>query len=182
LRRHYIVPPFFQNENLDTQIRTFKVKFANERAHDDGGPYRAIFSEWCQEMLSHYLPVFVPSPNKSRGEMVNNEYWIFNPACNRYDMYRKAGKIFGIALRNRIQLDMALPSAVWKNLVGLKPHRKDLQRFDAPTVRFMSQLESLFANVPHGSAADAKSAGEMASLNVVMSKLLQDVGGMCPVV
>jgi hypothetical protein len=114
----------------DGQTRTFKVKFTGEGVNDNGGPYRDCFNDWCRELQSRLLPLLIPSPNARQETGRNRDKWIVNPGCHDLDLYHFVGRLIGVALRSKIQMNLALPSIVWKTLVQEPLTEADLEDVD----------------------------------------------------
>ncbi len=173
LRRDYLAPKVIDDAlNQDLQLRAFKVQFQGEEAQDLGGPYRAIFSEWASELQSEVLPLFIASPNQQIKTERNNDTFILNPSCTRFDLYRRIGKVLGLALRNGITLPFSLPTLFvrprlsgalyllahisahqllpvlcdvqWKKLVNLSLQRRDLERIDTVGAKTIANVELFF--------------------------------------
>jgi len=66
-------------------------------------------------------------------------------------MYRRMGKIMGIALRCKLVLSFSLPTLFWKKMVNLIPQRRDLSRIDAAALRYVAKLQKLMHLPPSGS-------------------------------
>ena len=49
--------------NFRNHERIFKVVFRGEGATDAGGPYNEAMSAMCDELMSRFLPLFVPTQN-----------------------------------------------------------------------------------------------------------------------
>jgi len=72
---------------------------------------------------------------------LNQDKWIMNPACDKLDMYTFLGKIIGIAIRNKIFLNLNLPMSIWKMLVDQPLSATDLEAIDKPTSNVLENLQ-----------------------------------------
>lgn len=52
------------NKSLRNPERAFVTHFRAEGASDAGGPYNETISQICDELMSDFLPLFIPSSNK----------------------------------------------------------------------------------------------------------------------
>jgi hypothetical protein len=137
------------------QARTFKVDFVGENAADNGGPYRELFNEVVSELESDALDLLLPAPNRALGgSLPNQDKWVVNPACKKFDNFKWLGKLLGIALRCDVTLALNLPDTVWKRLVGRPVTFADVRAVDA-------------------------GAGALASLQVVLSAFCFLLSALC---
>ncbi|XXQ32174.1 HECT domain-containing protein [Plasmodiophora brassicae] len=129
----------------DGQERTFKVKFVGEGVTDNGGPYRECFNEFVAELQSPaLLPLLVATANARDAQGgAGRDRYVPAPACARPDLFRLMGHLVGIAVRNKIHLDLRLPALVWAALVGLEPTRAHLREVDA---QFADRLDDALLN------------------------------------
>lgn len=94
------------------------------------GPYRESFAEYCAELQSDALPLFIRCPNAVNNVGINREKWVPNPAFDggaagaadctnsrHLEMLSFLGRLMGVAIRSRQPLDLDLPSIVWKQIV-----------------------------------------------------------------
>jgi len=128
----------------DGQERTFKVKFVGEGVTDNGGPYRECFNEFVAELFRDdgaVLPLFVPTANAREAQGAHRDRFIPAVTCTRFDLYRFMGKLIGIAVRNRIHLNLRLPTLFWLAMVGQRPTRRHLQEVDALLCQLLQEVE-----------------------------------------
>lgn len=125
-------------KTLRAHGKLYKCVMRGMASHDDGGPYRQSFSEYCKELQT--LPgvgLLLPCSNRANEIRVNRDRWLPNPAATspvQISMFEFLGKLMGIAIRNRELLDLRLPSLVWKPLVNQVPTIDDLRAVDVLTV------------------------------------------------
>mmetsp|Transcript_3581 Transcript_3581/g.6232 ORF Transcript_3581/g.6232 Transcript_3581/m.6232 type:complete len:1228 (+) Transcript_3581:1-3684(+) len=125
-------------KTLRAHGKLYKCVMRGMASHDDGGPYRQSFSEYCTELQS--LPgvgLLLPCSNRANQIRINRDRWLPNPAATspvQTSMYEFLGKLMGIAIRNNELLDLRLPSLVWKPLVNQSPTLADLRAVDVLTV------------------------------------------------
>jgi hypothetical protein len=144
----------------DGQARAFKVRFEGEGVDDYGGPYRDVFQCICEE-LQRLLPsrdnveagcsIPLLCPTRNWGvECHERCKYVFNPALRsavHIDLFHFLGQLVGIAMRSKITLDLALPSLVWKSVVGEGLVDADLQSVDFPFSCFLSSLMDIHAKL-----------------------------------
>jgi hypothetical protein len=136
LRRSYV------HKLDDGQERTFKVKFTGEGVQDNGGPYRECFNEVVSELFSQEVafPLFIPCPNNRENQGQSQDCFVPNPACNDFQYYEFFGKIIGMALRHRIQLNMNLAPIFWKWIVEVPLTLDDLQEYDFHAAKVIQEV------------------------------------------
>lgn len=77
-----------------------------------------------EELMSKFLPMFVPTPNQARNEGSNRDCWTVNPDClssQQKEMWLCLGKLFGMAIRTSNHLNLSVAPLFWKRLC-LDPH------------------------------------------------------------
>mmetsp|Transcript_39042 Transcript_39042/g.63013 ORF Transcript_39042/g.63013 Transcript_39042/m.63013 type:complete len:6535 (+) Transcript_39042:430-20034(+) len=125
-------------KTLRAHGKLYKCVMRGMASHDDGGPYRQSFSQYCTELQT--LPgvgLLLPCSNRANQIRVNRDRWLPNPAAVspvQISMFEFLGKLMGIAIRNHELLDLRLPSLVWKPLVNQVPTIDDLRAVDVLTV------------------------------------------------
>jgi len=125
-------------KTLRAHGKLYKCVMRGMASHDDGGPYRQSFQEYCNELQS--LPgvgLLLPCSNRANEIRINRDRWLPNPAATspvQISMFEFLGKLMGIAIRNVELLDLRLPSLVWKPLVNQVPAIDDLRAVDVLTV------------------------------------------------
>ena len=185
----------------DGQSRAFKIRFDGEGVDDYGGPYREIFQKICEELQlpdpsvkgsqrrpwspddvqakklkagKCFLPLLHPTPNWSADDCTERYKYIFHPSSLselRTDLFRFLGQFVGIAIRSKITLDLAFPSALWKQVVKEKLTEKDIASFDAPAYTFVQHLGSILCRLR--SSMENKDA--LVSLKIEANMFLQDL-------
>ena len=123
------------------QPRAFRVKFFGEGVVDQGGPYRALFTDIIEELQTKkLLDLFV----SHKGVKEDDEDGVtFNSgAVSQRDlsMLRFFGHLLGVAIRCGIQLDLRLPPFFWKRLTGHPLDRLELRELD---LELHHQLQSI---------------------------------------
>jgi len=123
--------------------------FAGERSQDAGGPYREAWSSLCEDLMSSYLPLFLPSANNVNNVGMYREAYILNPelpACdsyhNRLQMFVFLGKLIGSAARSKNYLDISLAPIVWKLILHDPVGTYELDHIDHSLVQWLKTLRS----------------------------------------
>jgi len=133
---------------LKKNQRLYSVKFVGEYSSDAGGPYRVSIHDFCEELQSKLLPLFIPCPNQVSNIGLNREKWIPNPTATSslyLQMYEFLGKLMGAAMRSGNLLDLDLPSIVWKGLCSQTIEPDDVLAIDILSFKILEQLKSLTA-------------------------------------
>lgn len=137
------------------QPRAFYVKFKGEGVDDHGGPYRAVFQTAMGEEPSGLLGLLSPCPNGRNRFGPNQDKLLLDPRSPpassggagttaasgggaarggvdqaRLSLFHHMGRLLGVAGRHRIHVPLALPSLVWKPLVGATLGAGDLEAVD----------------------------------------------------
>ncbi|KAF4134020.1 Ubiquitin-transferase HECT domain-containing protein [Phytophthora infestans] len=113
--------------------RAFKCQFVGEFGDDFGGLYRECLAQLSSELqtFTPLLPVLRPCPNALMSTGENRELYVPNShlRCHprRVQMAEFLGKLAGVAVRTKTPLDLNLPPAVWKLLVGQQVTRHDIE-------------------------------------------------------
>jgi len=123
--------------------RAFRVKLIGEGVDDNGGPYREVFIQTCNELQQlDILPFLIPSPNQRSKFGNNQEKYIVNPSQNTpqaLEMYKFIGRMMGISVRCQISFPINFPSIIWKLIVGEEPDKLDIEPIDARLAKFLSE-------------------------------------------
>ena len=126
------------------KVRLFYVGLVNEGAIDDGGPYREIISDICQELHSDYIELFIRTPNNEVNDGDLRDKYIFNPKCNK-DIHKSAfefiGKLMILAISSGETLDFNLHPIIWKNLSGKKITFEDYIKIDINCYNIIEELK-----------------------------------------
>lgn len=119
---------------------------------DHGGPYRAVFQTAMGEEPSGLLGLLTPCPNGRNRFGPNQDKVLLDPRTPpavasgavgaaataggggadpaRLSLFHHMGRLLGVAGRHRIHVPLALPSLVWKPLVGATLGAGDLEAVD----------------------------------------------------
>ena len=153
--RHTVFAQAFRTMNsipakiLRAHGKLYNATLRGMGSHDDGGPYRQSFSQYCKELQS--IPgvgLFLPCSNRRNQIHINQDRWLPNPSARsplQLEMFEFLGKLMGIAIRNKEYLDLRLPSLLWKYLVQQIPSIEDLRAVDLLTVTHIEERTAFFA-------------------------------------
>ena len=126
--------------------RAWKAKFEGEGSIDEGGPYREIITNICEELHSLALPLLIPTQNNKNDHGFGRDLWTLNPSATRpvhLEMYKFLGALIGMAFRSGQVLDLKLSSVFWKKLINESPTLEDLDFTDAYAVQFIKDVENI---------------------------------------
>eukprot|EP00808_Paulinella_micropora_P005785 g1370.t1 len=126
--------------------RAWKVAYIGEHSNDHGGPYRQSLQEFCADLQSSVLPLFIPSPNQRGNVGSYREKWLPNPAANspmHLAMFDFIGRLIGLAMRTGDFLPLDLPSLIWKSLLHEEITSEDLLSIDVLSFKICEQLDAL---------------------------------------
>jgi hypothetical protein len=132
--------------NFRNQERIFKVVFRGEGATDAGGPYNEAISAICDELMSRFLPLFVPTQNNLHNVGENRDAWIINPSADsplQLDLLQFLGKLMGVAIRTQNNLNLTLPPLFWKRLMLEEVNLSDLKGVDECCCQMLDILKNL---------------------------------------
>ena len=122
--------------------RAFEVKLEKEGAQDAGGPYQESMTQFCQDLKSKELGLFIPCSNAKEETGINQDKYV--PCSNeKLAQYRFVGMLIGMALRTRTNLDLSLPSVIWKPLVCQRLDRSDLEAIDKFCCQFVDSIRNI---------------------------------------
>jgi hypothetical protein len=119
-------------KNLMYNTRCFKVDLG-EGAIDAGGPYREVWTNLAEDLMSSYLFLLVPSPNQRLNSGENQDTWVLNPHCSsplHIKMLQFLGNLMGMAIRSHHYLEINLSSACWKLIADEAITVRDLTSHD----------------------------------------------------
>ncbi|CAM9594470.1 unnamed protein product, partial [Laminaria digitata] len=134
------------------QARAFYVRFKGEGVDDHGGPYRAVFQTAMGEEPSGLLSLLTPCPNGRNHFGPNQDKVLLDPRSSaagsvgggvdpaRLSLFHHMGRLLGVAGRHRIHVPLALPSLVWKPLVGATLGAGDLEAVDKMLAKGLSDI------------------------------------------
>ena len=109
--------------NADCLQNELKIKFIGEAGVDQGGVRKEFFILLIRQIFDPNYGMF--SYNKK-----TRLYWFNHYSFEPKIKYELIGTIFGLAIYNNTILDVKLPLAVYKKLLGIKPCLKDLKECD----------------------------------------------------
>uniref|UniRef100_K3WUL9 HECT domain-containing protein n=1 Tax=Globisporangium ultimum (strain ATCC 200006 / CBS 805.95 / DAOM BR144) TaxID=431595 RepID=K3WUL9_GLOUD len=126
----------------------FIVNFAGENVVGEGGPYRQLFNDISNELLSPGNPLFIPTQNNFMKIGEYRERYIPKPSSISKDMlkmYEFVGLLMGCCLRTGVRLNIRLAPIVWKMLVKQSLAFTDLESVDFSLCESLKYLETLVA-------------------------------------
>ncbi|KAF1334195.1 Hect-domain containing peotein, partial [Globisporangium splendens] len=126
----------------------FIVNFAGENVVGEGGPYRQLFNDISNELLSPGNPLFIPTQNNVMKIGEYRERYIPKPSSTSKDMlkmYEFVGLLMGCCLRTGVRLNIRLAPIVWKMLVKQSLAFTDLESVDFSLCESLKYLEALVA-------------------------------------
>ncbi|CAH0477266.1 unnamed protein product [Peronospora belbahrii] len=129
--------------------RAFKCQFMGEFGDDFGGLYRECLAQLSSELqtFTPLLPVLRPCPNALMSAGKNRELFVPNPhlrtKSRRIEMAEFLGKLAGVAVRTKTPLDLNLPPAVWKLLVGQQVTRCDIEAINEGCFQVVDTIANL---------------------------------------
>lgn len=130
--------------DLCSNDRSFKINLG-EGAIDGGGPYREVWTNLAEDLMSSYLPILVPSPNQRTKTGENQEKWALNPKCTtpvQLQMLGFLGKLMGMAIRSHNYLEIELSQVCWKLIADEHVSMRDFQLHDEQLLSFMYLIEA----------------------------------------
>jgi hypothetical protein len=135
--------------SLRNSERAFRVTFRGEGSIDAGGPYNEVISNMADELQSKMLPLFVPVQNQVHAIGENRDSWIVNPSAtteSQMSMYLFLGKMMGVSIRTKNNLNFRFPQLFWKRLVMEDVTLQDLKSTDECCFQMLEILRNLSAN------------------------------------
>ena len=130
-------------KDLWVSDRAFRVDLMGEGATDAGGPYNEIISTMCEELMSDFLPLFIPSPNNSHNTGLYRDAYIVNPDATsslHMSMFYFLGLLFGIAIRTQNNLALTFPPLFWKRVSEEPIDLQDLKTIDLNSLKALELL------------------------------------------
>jgi hypothetical protein len=122
-------------------IKAWFMKFISESSNDDGGLFRESITEFCLELQSGCLELFVPCGNQANKIGENRDQWLINPKASSKLHLRKfffIGCMFAMCVRSGILMNLNLTKTFWKRLTGETVTEDDIRSIDNT---FMNNLE-----------------------------------------
>ena len=112
-----------------------KVKFKGEQGVDEGGVRKEFFILLVRQIFDPNYGMF--SYNKK-----TRLYWFNHYTFEPKIKYELIGVIFGLAIYNNTILDVKLPLAVYKKLLGIKPTLDDMKQCDPELYHTLNYLKT----------------------------------------
>eukprot|EP01129_Flabellula_baltica_P001701 TRINITY_DN11637_c0_g1_i1.p1 TRINITY_DN11637_c0_g1~~TRINITY_DN11637_c0_g1_i1.p1 ORF type:complete len:421 (+),score=88.38 TRINITY_DN11637_c0_g1_i1:913-2175(+) len=111
-----IIASSYEPERLLSELH---IKFDGEDGIDEGG----VKKEWFQLLICEIFNLDYGMFIEVKG---SNVFW-FNHMCDQYNDYTLLGAIMGLALYNRVILDIRFPLVVYKKILGVSYNLEDLR-------------------------------------------------------
>ena len=125
------------------------VRLEGEHAIDQGGPYHECFSNFCQELESEHLDLFIKTPNNKSEVGVLKDKWMVNPSNTNelYDaIYLYLGKLMASAISSGELLDLNIHPILWKFILGNEITFDDTETLDCLFFKMIMDLEMYVTN------------------------------------
>ena len=126
----------------------FEVKLKNEDAIDQGGPYREILSDLCNDLQSDYVELFLKTPNNKNDIGELRDKYIVNPDCdniNHKQAYKFIGKLMILAISSCETFNFNFHPIIWKSLLEYNISFDEYKTIDLNFYNFINQLEEAFS-------------------------------------
>ncbi|PIA16590.1 HECT-domain-containing protein [Coemansia reversa NRRL 1564] len=147
------------NQDLRKQL---KVRFVGEEGVDEGGVQKEFFQLIVRDVFSPKYGIF-------RASESSLFHW-FRPQAelsqDTLEEIRLTGQLIGLAVYNAVILDIHLPPAIYKKLLGVPVIRDDLRQVDPALYHGLTQLLHL-------------SSDELAFLERTFVAEYDDLGELC---
>ncbi|KAJ2078361.1 hypothetical protein H4R24_004531 [Coemansia sp. RSA 988] len=147
------------NQDLRKQL---KVRFVGEEGVDEGGVQKEFFQLIVRDVFSPKYGIF-------RASESSHYHWFRPQAESSQDTLeeiRLTGQLIGLAVYNAVILDIHLPPAIYKKLLGVPVTRDDLRQVDPALHHGLTQLLHL-------------SPDELAFLERTFVAEYDDLGELC---
>ncbi|GMF13998.1 unnamed protein product [Phytophthora lilii] len=134
---------------------SFIVIFAGENVVGEGGPYRQLFNDISNELLSSGNPLFIPTQNNVMKAGEFRERYMPKPSSTSKEMlqmFEFVGILMGCCLRTGVRLNLRLAPLVWKMLVKQNLVLTDLESVDhslCESLKFLEELSSVPGDDPN---------------------------------
>ncbi|XP_060753941.1 E3 ubiquitin-protein ligase HECTD3 isoform X2 [Neoarius graeffei] len=126
----------------------WECKFIAEGIIDQGGGFRDSLADMSEELCPSSaeclipLPFFTRTSNQGAGEA--RDFYVPNPSCRDFQKFEWIGQLMGAALRGKDFLVLALPSLVWKQLIGETiSWNEDFPAVDSVLVKLLDAMEHM---------------------------------------
>ncbi|KAJ2351915.1 hypothetical protein GGF43_003896 [Coemansia sp. RSA 2618] len=119
--------------------KQLKVRFVGEEGVDEGGVQKEFFQLIVRDVFSSKYGIFRASEN-------SHFYWfrpLVAPGKDALEEIRLTGQLIGLAVYNAVILDIHLPPAMYKKLLGMPVTRDDLREVDPELHHGLMQLLKL---------------------------------------
>lgn len=123
----------------------FIVLFAGENVVGEGGPYRQLFNDISNELLSPNNPLFIATQNNVTKIGEYRERFIPKPSSTSKEllaMFEFVGLLMGCCLRTGVRLNIRLAPIVWKMLVKQSLAFTDLESVDYSLCESLKYMET----------------------------------------
>ena len=138
-----------EEEENEADNRLFIVKLEDEKAIDQGGPYREILSDICDDIQSDYIELFIKTPNNKSDIGDFNDKYIINPSCNSIiynEAYEFVGKLMILAISSGETFNFNFHPIIWKSLLENKITFKEYETIDYSFYDLITKLEERMLN------------------------------------
>ena len=129
---------------LKSGSRLARIELKNENATDQGGPYHEVFSNFCQELESESLDLFIKTPNNKNEVGLFKDKYMVNPVpVNEIyqNVYMFLGRLMASAVSTGEMLDLNLHPILWKFLLGNEITFEDTESLDCLFYKLIIDLE-----------------------------------------
>jgi hypothetical protein len=129
---------------LDEKGRLFGVNFRGEDGLDWGGLYRDAVARMIEDVFSPNFNLCLLCPNGRTDHSMNADKYLPNPrhtSPRALLMFEFLGKLVGVSMRQKLYLPFALPSIVWKQLVGEAVTMDDVRAVDEATTQLIASMK-----------------------------------------
>jgi hypothetical protein len=126
---HEGIPP----RRLRQSRRPWRIEFEGEGGQDAGGLFSESLTMLVTEVNSGATPLFLPTPNATRGTGGGRDMVVPNPrftSAADLSMFEFVGRLMGVGMRLGFPLPFRFPSVVWKQFVGADGSLHDLDAID----------------------------------------------------
>ncbi|KAJ2372804.1 hypothetical protein GGI05_007575, partial [Coemansia sp. RSA 2603] len=121
--------------------KQLKVRFVGEEGVDEGGVQKEFFQLIVRDVFAAKYGIF-----KANDE--SQYHWFSHqsdPSKDALEEIRLTGQLIGLAVYNAVILDIHLPPAMYKKLLGMPTTRDDLREVDPTLHHGLTQLLSMSA-------------------------------------
>lgn len=91
----------------------FSVSLIGEHAQDAGGVFRETISNMGDDLMSERTPLFIKTPNQREQLGDQQDMWMPNPSCKRFDLYEFVGRLMAGAIQTDENIVVQLSPFVW---------------------------------------------------------------------